>query len=113
MYPVSQVDFIVCKNDYSEDLIFQARLDFTGVPDTQVLLWAARTKMMVLHSALSNCDKALLKDLAKLGVSRHVLSAGTPFDNFAKNQNRAMAVVQDMSAEERAALIKRLQEMNK
>lgn len=110
---VAVIDFVVCKNDSSEDLILQTRLDFTGVLDSQVLLWAARDKMEHLHIALSNCDNALLKDLAKLGVSRHASSAGDPFGDSVKNQNRAMAVAQGMSAEERAELIKRLQEMDK
>lgn len=110
---VAVIDFVVCMNDRSEDLILQTRLDFTGVPDSQVLLWAARDKMEHLHIALSNCDKALLKDLAKLGVCRHASSAGAPFGDSVKNQNRAMVVAQGMSAEERADLIKRLQEMDK
>lgn len=94
-------------------LNFQMRVDFTGVHESQLLLWAAYTKMMELHVALSYCDNNMLKDLAKIGVCRHASSASTPFDESSKKQNRAMAVVQDMSAEERAELIRQLQEMDK
>ncbi len=96
---------------------FQIRLDFSDVSDTQMLLWAARTKMIDLQHVLYRCDEhdgQFLADLVKQGkpVCRHASEAGNPFDDAAKKQQHVMTTAKDMSAEERAALIKLLQEMD-
>ncbi len=96
---------------------FQIRLDFSDVSETQMLLWAARTKMIDLQHVLYRCDEhdgQFLADLVKQGkpVCRHASEAGNPFDDAAKKQQHVMTTAKDMSAEERAALIKLLQEMD-
>ncbi len=92
----------------------QIRLDFSDVSETQMLLWAARTKMIDLQNVLYRCDGQFLADLVKQGkpVCRHASEAGNPFDDAAKKQQHVMTTAKDMSAEERAALIKLLQEMD-
>ncbi len=106
------------KDDYIEYLDSQIRLDFSGVSETQMFLWAARTKMIDLQRALYRCgehDEQFLNDLAQQGkpVCRHASEAGIAFDDAAKKQQHVMATAQNMSAEDRAALIKLLQEMDK
>lgn len=96
----------------------QIHLDFSGVSDTERLLWAARTKMIDIQRAIYRCgkdDKQFLDDLVKQGkpVCRHASEAGNPFDDATKKQQHVMTTAKDMSAEERAALIKLLQQMDK
>ena len=96
----------------------QIRLDFSGVSDTEKFLWAARTKMIDLQRAIYRSgedDKQFLDDLVAQGkpVCLHASEAGIAFDDASKKQQHVMATAKDMSAEERAALIKLLQEMDK
>lgn len=110
--------YSVCKDGTETDTInSQIRLDFSGVSDTEMFLWAARTKMIDLQRVLHSCgerDNQFLKDLLKQRtVCRHASEAGIAFDEAAKKQQHVMATAQNMSAEERAALIKLLQEMDK
>ena len=96
----------------------QIRLDFSGVSDTEKFLWAARTKMIDIQRAIYRSgedDKQFLDDLVAQGkpVCLHASEAGIAFDDASKKQQHVMATAKDMSAEERAALIKLLQEMDK
>ncbi|MDO4839134.1 MAG: hypothetical protein Q3990_00460 [Desulfovibrionaceae bacterium] len=114
---VAVIDIVVLDLYDKVQLSSQISLDFSDVSDTQMLLWAARTKMIDLQNVLYRCDehdKQFLADLVKQGkpVCRHASEAGNPFDDVAKKQQHVMTTAKDMSAEERAALIKLLQEMD-
>ncbi len=115
------LDCLLADDDkYSYDKVWlssQISLDFSDVSETQMLLWAARTKMIDLQNVLYRCDehdRQFLADLVKQGkpVCRHASEAGNPFDDATKKQQHVMTTAKDMSAEERAALIKLLQEMD-
>lgn len=104
-------DLTVRKSRDGEPVNLQARIDFTGCTATQILLWAARTKIIDLQRALRLCDLQFLKDLAKRGpIIRKATEAGTSFVDPAKQQQQILSKVQNMTPEERAALIKLLQQ---
>lgn len=103
-------DLIVRKSRDGEPVNLTAHIDFAGVSPTQILLWAARTKIIDLQRALRLCDLQFLKDLAKRGpIMRKATEAGTSFVDPARAQQQILSKVQNMTAEERAALIKLLQ----
>lgn len=103
-------DLTVRKSRDGESVNLTAHIDFTGVSATQILLWAARTKIIDLQRALRLCDLQFLKDLAKRGpILRKATEAGTSFVDPARAQQQILSKVQNMTPEERAALIKLLQ----
>lgn len=103
-------DLTVRKSRDGEPVNLVAHIDFTGVSATQILLWAARTKIIDLQRALRLCDLQFLKDLAKRGpILRKATEAGTSFVDPARAQQQILSKVQNMTPEERAALIKLLQ----
>lgn len=103
-------DLTVRKSRDGEPVNLTAHIDFTGVSATQILLWAARTKIIDLQRALRLCDLQFLKDLAKRGpILRKATEAGTSFVDPARAQQQILSKVQNMTPEERAALIKLLQ----
>lgn len=103
-------DLIVRKSRDGEPVNLTAHIDFTGVSATQILLWAARTKIIDLQRALRLCDLQFLKDLAKRGpILRKATEAGTSFVDPARAQQQILSKVQNMTPEERADLIKLLQ----
>lgn len=102
---------ITVRRDRDSDPVqFTAHIDFSDVTSNQILLWAARTKIIDLQRALRSCEQSFLTELAKRGpIIRRATEAGTGFTDPAKQQQRIMSAVQNMTAEERAALIKLLQ----
>lgn len=103
-------DLTVRKSRDGEPVNLTAHIDFTGVSATQILLWAARTKIIDLQRALRLCDLQFLKDLAKRGpILRKATESGTSFVDPARAQQQILSKVQNMTPEERAALIKLLQ----
>lgn len=103
-------DLTVRKSRDGEPVNLVAHIDFTDVSATQILLWAARTKIIDLQRALRLCDLQFLKDLAKRGpIIRKATEAGTSFVDPARAQQQILSKVQNMTPEERAALIKLLQ----
>ena len=58
-------DLTVRKSRDGEPVNLTAHIDFTGVSATQILLWAARTKIIDLQRALRLCDLTFLKELSK------------------------------------------------
>lgn len=91
---------------------FTVDLDFEGVSDTQVLLWAARTKIIDLQRAIRACDESFIANLAKQGtIRRRAVDAGSGFVDPAKAQQQIINRAASMTPEERAALIKLLSGM--
>ena len=91
---------------------FTVDLDFEGVSDTQVLLWAARTKIIDLQRAIRACDEAFIANLARQGtIRRRAVDAGSGFVDPAKAQQQIINRAASMTPEERAALIKLLSGM--
>ena len=102
-------DITVRKERGSEPINLKAEISFEGVSQTQLLIWAARTKIIDLQRALRLCDTDFIKDIAKRGpIRRNATEAGTGFADPAKQQQRILSAVQNMSDEEKAALLQLL-----
>lgn len=103
-------ELTVRKSKDGEPVDLTAEIDFTGVPASQILLWAARTKIIDLQRALRLCDLAFIKDLAKRGpIRRRATEAGTGFVDPARAQQQIADKFSAMTPEEKAALLKLLQ----
>lgn len=89
-----------------------AELDFAGVPTAQILVWAARTKVIDLQRALRLCTDQQLADLEKNTICRKATAAGASFGNTEKTKNLILAHAAALSAEDRAALLAALNNMN-
>lgn len=100
----------VRKNRESKAYTFTVDLDFEGVSDTQILLWAARTKVIDLQRAIRACDESFIANLAKQGtIRRRAVDAGSGFVDPAKAQQQIIDRVAGMTPEARAELLKTLQ----
>lgn len=103
-------DLDVRKSRDGEAVKFVAHIDFAGIPADQIMLWAARTKIIDLQRALRLCDLTFLRDLAKRGpIIRKATEAGTSFVDPEKTKQRIMSQVSNMTPEEKATLVKLLQ----
>lgn len=89
-----------------------AELDFSGVPTAQILVWAARTKVIDLQRALRLCTDAQLADLEKSVIRRKATAAGASFGNTEKTKNLVMAHAAALSPEDRAELVAAINAMN-
>lgn len=89
-----------------------AELDFSDIPTAQILVWAARTKVIDLQRALRLCTDAQLADLEKNTICRKATAAGASFGNTEKTKNLILAHAAALSAEDRAALLAALNNMN-
>lgn len=89
-----------------------AELDFAGIPTAQILVWAARTKVIDLQRALRLCTDAQLADLEKNTICRKATAAGASFGNTEKTKNLVMAHAAALSPEDRAELVAALNAMN-
>lgn len=104
-------DITVRKSRGGEPVNLTAHIDFEGVSATQILLWAARPKIIDLQRALRLCDLEFLKGLAKRGpIIRRASEAGTSFVDPERAKQQVLSRVRNMAPEERAALIKLLQQ---
>lgn len=88
-----------------------AELDFSGIPTAQILVWAARTKVIDLQRALRLCTDAQLGDLEKEVIRRKATAAGASFGNTEKTKSLILAHAASLSAEDRAALLAALNNM--
>lgn len=88
-----------------------AELDFSGIPTAQILVWAARTKVIDLQRALRLCTDAQLTDLEREVIRRKATAAGASFGNTEKTKNLILAHAAALSAEDRAALMAALNNM--
>lgn len=88
-----------------------AELDFSGIPTAQILVWAARTKVIDLQRALRLCTDQQLADLEKDVVRRKATAAGASFGSTEKTKNLILAHAAALSAEDRAALMAALSNM--
>lgn len=103
-------DLTVRKSRDGEPINLTARIDFTGVSATQILLWAARTKIIDLQRALRLCDLQFLKELAKRGpIVRRASEAGTSFVDPLRIRQQIIDKAMAMTPEERASIIELLQ----
>ena len=91
---------------------FQVDLDFDGITETQLLLWAARTKIIDLQRAIRACDEPFIENLSKQGtIERKAVAAGSGFVPAAKMQERIASQFQGLTPEARAELLAMLQNM--
>lgn len=91
---------------------YNIALDFEGVTDEQILLWAARTKIIDLQRAIRACDEPFMANLAKQGtIERKAVAAGSGFVPTSKMQERITAQFQGLTPEARAELLAMLQNM--
>lgn len=103
-------DLTVRKSRDGEPVNLTAHIDFSGVSATQILLWAARTKIIDLQRALRLCDLQFLKELAKRGpIIRRASEAGTSFVDPLRIRQQILDKALNMTPEERATLIELLQ----
>lgn len=103
-------EITVRKTKGGEPVDLKAEIDFEGCSAEQVLLWAARTKIIDLQRALRLCDLDFIKDLAKRGpIRRKATVAGTGFADPAKQQQQIADKFSAMSPEEKAQLLALLQ----
>lgn len=103
---------VVKKTRDSKAYTFDVAIDFKGVSDQQILLWAARTKIIDLQRAIRACDEPFIANLAKQGtLKRDAVNAGSGFTDPEKAQQQIINRAAVMTPEERAALIKRLSAM--
>ena len=104
-------DLTVRKSRDGEPVNLTAHIDFTGVSATQILLWAARTKIFDLLRALRLCDLTFLKELSKRGpIIRRATEAGTSFVDSHRIRQQILDKALNMTPEERATLIELLQQ---
>lgn len=89
-----------------------AELDFSGIPTAQILVWAARTKVIDLQRALRLCTDAQLGDLEKEVIRRKATAAGASFGNTEKTKSLIVAHAAALSPEDRAELVAALNAMN-
>ena len=91
---------------------YNVAIDFEGVTDQQILLWAARTKIIDLQRAIRACDEQFMADLAKQGtISRMAVDAGTGFVESSKVRERITTQFKGLTPEARAELLAMLQNM--
>lgn len=97
---------VVRRNKDAAPVELTAELDFTGISSDQILVWAARTKIIDLQRALRLCDEAFLRKLAANGpIHRKASIAGTGFVDPAKAMQSLADRISAMSDDERAALM--------
>lgn len=91
---------------------FEVAIDFKGVSDQQILLWAARTKIIDLQRAIRACDEPFIANLAKQGVlKRDAVEAGSGFVPTSKMKERITTQFKGLTPEARAELLAMLQSM--
>lgn len=91
---------------------FNVAIDFKGVTDQQILLWAARTKIIDLQRAIRACDEPFIANLAKQGtLKRDAVDAGSGFVPASKTKERITSQFQSLTPEARAELLAMLQSM--
>lgn len=102
----------VRKSRDSKAHTFVVDLDFDGITETQLLLWAARTKIIDLQRAIRACDEQFIADLAKQGtIRRMAVDAGTGFVESSKVRERITTQFKGLTPEARAELLEMLQNM--
>ena len=103
-------EITVRKNKDAKPVNLTARIDFSGISESQILLWAARTKIIDLQRALRLCDQTFIEDLARRGpIERRATEAGTGFVDPARAKQQILDRAAGMTPEERAELIRALQ----
>lgn len=91
---------------------YDVAIDFAGVSDTQILLWAARTKIIDLQRAIRACDEPFMANLAKQGLlKRDAVEAGSGFVPTSKMKERITTQFKGLTPEARAELLAMLQNM--
>lgn len=91
---------------------FDVAIDFKGVSDQQILLWAARTKIIDLQRAIRACDEPFMANLAKQGLlKRDAVEAGSGFVPTSKMKERITSQFKGLTPEARAELLAMLQSM--
>lgn len=89
----------------------EVAIDFSGVTHQQLLEWASRTKAIDLQRALRACDLNFVRDLASRGtLRRKAIECGTGFSDPKKTEAQIRSAAELLTAEQKAALIKALQE---
>lgn len=102
----------VRKSRDSKAHTFVVDLDFDGISEKQLLLWAARTKIIDLQRAIRTCDEQFIADLAKQGtIRRMAVDAGTGFVESSKVRERITTQFKGLTPEARAELLEMLQNM--
>lgn len=86
----------------------QVELDFSGVSTEQLLVWAARTRIIDLQRALRSCDEEFLASLEKDVLRRHASAAGQGFADPGKVRTSIASAFAGLSAEDKAALLELL-----
>ena len=95
----------------SAEVTLEVSIDFTGVTHQQLLEWASRTKAIDLQRALRACDLAFVQDLASRGtLRRKAVECGIGFTDPQKAAAQARSMAELLTAEQKAQLIRALQE---
>ena len=103
---------VVKKTRDSKAYTFNVAIDFKGVTDQQILLWAARTKIIDLQRAIRACDEPFIENLAKQGtLKRDAVDAGSGFVPASKMKERITNQFKGLTPEARAELLAMLQNM--
>ena len=93
------------------EVTLEVSIDFSGVTHQQLLEWASRTKAIDLQRALRACDLGFVRDLASRGILRRkAIECGTGFSDPKKTEAQIRSAAELLTAEQKAALIKALQE---
>lgn len=99
-------DIRIRKSPNRKPVDLTVSLDFSGTTATQILLWAARTKLNEIQRELRSYDLDFLRDLAKRGILRRkACESKTGFDATKKAKQPEPSHFLSLSPEDQQALI--------